>query len=92
MASYKELARETTKCFVINKTTVRGVAKLTGVAKSTVYERIVRFIDDCHTNPADELLARQAEELITKNKKERHIRGGKASAKKIADKKKQNLK
>ena len=63
------------------QSTVRAVAAKFGVSKSTVHKDITFNLK--RVNP--ELYA-QAKEILEKNKKERHIRGGEATKKKFGKK------
>lgn len=64
---------------VENKATVRAAAKKFGVSKSTVHkdvsERLLKI------NPA---LYEEVRAVLDENKRERHIRGGKATKEKYA--------
>ncbi|MBE6699647.1 MAG: stage III sporulation protein D [Ruminococcaceae bacterium] len=57
--------------------TVREAARVFGVSKSTVHKDVTERLR--HVNNA---LYLQVQELLTKNKQERHLRGGEATRKK----------
>lgn len=76
-AYIEERVLESARYIISNKATVRNCAKQFGISKSTVHkdvsERLVQI------NPA---MACQVKEVLDKNKKERHIRGGMATREK----------
>ena len=57
--------------------TVREAARVFGISKSTVHKDVTERL--CHVNNA---LWKQVQELLAKNKEERHLRGGEATRKK----------
>jgi len=57
--------------------TVRSAAQVFGISKSTVHKDVTDRLR--HVNNA---LWMQVQELLTKNKQERHLRGGEATRKK----------
>ena len=57
-----------------NNATVRSVAKKFGISKSTVHKDITENLKA--VNP---ILQKQVQEVLNKNKNERHIRGGEAT-------------
>ena len=59
---------------VENKSTVRAVATKFGISKSTVHKDITQNLK--HVNNQ---LYLEVQEILEKNKKERHIRGGEAT-------------
>ena len=61
-----------------NKSTVRAVAKRFGISKSTVHKDITHNLKNVHP----ELYSR-VQELLEKNKQERHLRGGEATKQKF---------
>ena len=61
-----------------NNSTVRNVAKQFGISKSTVHKDITQNLKNI--NPE---LYNQAKEILEKNKKERHLRGGEATRQKF---------
>lgn len=65
------------KYIVDNGATVRSTAKVFGISKSTVHQDITVRLEK--VNPA---LQKQVKEVLDKNKKERHIRGGLATKEK----------
>lgn len=62
---------------VENNATVRSVAKSFGISKSTVHKDITKNL-----KKVDLELYREAQAILDKNKKERHIRGGEATKRK----------
>ena len=61
-----------------NKSTVRAVAKRFGISKSTVHKDVTYNLKT--VNPE---LYIKVQELLEKNKQERHIRGGEATKQKF---------
>ena len=59
---------------VEHQTTVRQTAKAFGVSKSTVHNDV-----SFRLKQLNDILYRQVEEVLQKNKQERHIRGGLAT-------------
>ena len=57
--------------------TVRGAAQVFGISKSTVHKDVTERLR--HVNGA---LWKQVQELLNKNKQERHLRGGEATRQK----------
>ncbi len=57
--------------------TVRQAAQVFGISKSTVHKDVTERLR--HVNNA---LWQEVQELLTKNKQERHLRGGEATRKK----------
>ena len=57
-----------------NNSTVRSVASKFGISKSTVHKDITENLKEI--NP---ILYEQVQEVLKKNKNERHIRGGEAT-------------
>lgn len=69
------------KLFITRCSTVREVAKITGVSKSTVHKDLnerLYFLD--------KLMYEKARKLLEYNKQVRHIRGGLATKKKYKEK------
>lgn len=62
-----------------NGATVRAAAKKFGVSKSTVHKDVSERLARINPN-----LYREIKAVLEKNKKERHIRGGKATKEKYA--------
>ena len=60
------------------KDTVRKTAKIFGVSKSTVHKDVAERLKKINRS-----LYNQAEEVLQKNKSERHIRGGMATKEKF---------
>ncbi len=63
---------------VENQSTVRKVASKFGISKSTVHKDITKNLK--RTNPD---LYIKVQEILNKNKQERHIRGGEATKQKF---------
>lgn len=63
--------------------TVRGAAQVFGISKSTVHKDVTERLR--HINNA---LYLQVQELLNKNKQERHLRGGEATRKKYTEERK----
>lgn len=61
------------------KSTVREVAKNFGVSKSTVHKDITERLPQINPDRAKEV-----KKILSKNKAERHIRGGEATRKKYS--------
>lgn len=57
-----------------NKSTVRATAKQFGISKSTVHKDVSERLEKIHPQ-----LYELVKEVLEKNKKERHIRGGMAT-------------
>ena len=68
--------------FVTNNSTVRGVAKHFGVSKSLVHKKLANMTEDMFVFEVNQKLAVAVKELLEKNKRERHIRGGNATRQK----------
>lgn len=60
-----------------NKTTVRAAAAWFGISKSTVHKDVSQKLSELSPS-----LYHDVREILTKNKQERHIRGGMATKKK----------
>ena len=75
--SCEERCERLANYLVENKATVRKVALHFGVSKSTVHKDIADRLMEI--NPT---LAKEAREVLDKNKSERHIRGGLATREK----------
>ncbi len=65
------------------KTTVRETAAHFSISKSTVHKDVT--VDLLHVNPG---LYEEVKEILQQNKSERHLRGGEATRKKYANRKK----
>lgn len=76
--------------FVLNQTTVRGVAKEFGVSKSHVHNKLANMTEDMFVYDHNKRLTVAVKHLLEKNKRERHIRGGNATKRKY-EKMKQDL-
>lgn len=68
-----------------NETTVRNTAKKFGISKSTVHKDVTYNLRN--VNP---MLHKRIQELLEKNKQERHIRGGEATKRKFLEAKRIN--
>ena len=63
-----------------NRSTVRQVAQVFGISKSTVHKDIADRLSEINPH-----LAKKANAVLQENKEERHIRGGMATKKKYAE-------
>ena len=61
-----------------NETTVRAAAKRFGISKSTVHKDVTYNLKKVNTE-----LYKRVQDLLEKNKQERHIRGGEATKQKF---------
>ncbi|MBQ1230493.1 MAG: sporulation transcriptional regulator SpoIIID [Clostridia bacterium] len=57
-----------------NQSTVRSVAQIFGVSKSTVHKDVTQTLKH-----VDKALYREVQKVLQKNKEERHLRGGEAT-------------
>ena len=73
--------------FVVNQTTVRGVAKEFGVSKTLVHKRLSEMSEDMFVYDQNKKIVKEVKKLLEKNKRERHIRGGNATKQKYINKK-----
>ena len=69
-----------------NNATVRAVATKFGISKSTVHKDITD-----HLREINPVLHNQVQQVLNKNKNERHLRGGEATRIKYLNQYKQNL-
>ncbi len=65
-----------------HQSTVRKVAQVFGVSKSTVHKDVTQTLKTVNRG-----MYLQVQELLQKNKQERHLRGGEATRQKYCDKK-----
>ena len=76
----KYISSEKERCVILasylveNKTTVRAVASQFGISKSTVHKDVTKNLKSIN-HP----LYLEVQEILKKNKLERHIRGGEAT-------------
>lgn len=70
------------KYLVDNKATVRKVASVFGISKSTVHKKVTSDLERKNKE-----LYSEVKEILEINKRERHIRGGEATKKKYSKKK-----
>lgn len=70
----EERTLEVAKYIIANKSTVRDTAKVFGCSKSTIHKDLTERLPKINTS-----LARSVKELLSFNKAERHIRGGRAT-------------
>jgi len=70
----EERTLEISKYIIEHKATVREAAKVFGVSKSTVHKDVTERLPDINFE-----LYKEVREILSKNKAERHIRGGKAT-------------
>ena len=66
---------------VENQATVRSAAQVFGISKSTVHKDVTQTLKSMNRS-----LYREVQELLYKNKQERHIRGGEATRLKYCEK------
>ena len=66
-----------------NKATVRAAAKQFGISKSTVHKDLTEKLA-----ARNAVLFSEVRKLLQKNKEERHLRGGEATKRKYAERKK----
>ncbi len=64
-----------------HQTTVRHAAQVFGVSKSTVHKDVTQTLKTVNKG-----LYQQVQELLQKNKQERHLRGGEATRQKYCEK------
>ena len=69
------------KFIIINKATVREAAKKFGISKSTVHKDITEKLAKINFS-----LYEAVQQVLQKNKSERHLRGGEATRKKYINK------
>ena len=69
--------------FVKSKSTVRKVASELGMPKSTVYRRLIEFMQNPEKNDQERALSKQVRQLLEENKQERSIRGGTTTKNKL---------
>jgi len=67
---------------VQKKSTIREVAKILNVSKSTIHNDLTQRL-----KKINKIMFKQVREILEKNKAERHIRGGEATKKKYLNKK-----
>ncbi|RQD76762.1 MAG: sporulation transcriptional regulator SpoIIID [Candidatus Syntrophonatronum acetioxidans] len=78
MQSYiEQRVMEISSYIIETKATVRQVAQIFGVSKSTVHKDVTERLPQI--NPC---YAREIKKILEQNKMERHIRGGEATKKK----------
>ncbi len=65
---------------VENQATVRSAAQVFGISKSTVHKDVTEVLKGVNHS-----LYREVQELLYKNKQERHIRGGEATKQKYSE-------
>ena len=74
------VTKEKERCLLLasylieNNATVRSVAKVFGISKSTVHKDITQNLKKINKE-----MYYKAQEVLEQNKKERHIRGGEAT-------------
>ena len=82
------LSTEKERCIILgtylveNHLTVRAVAKKFGISKSTVHKDVTQTL-----KKANRKLYEEVKNVLEKNKRERHIRGGEATRKKYIEQK-----
>ena len=72
-----ERAKKAGNYIVEQKATVRQVASVLKVSKSTIHKDITKRLEK-----EDPILAKEVREILDVNKEERHIRGGEATKRK----------
>ena len=65
--------------FVVHQSTVRGVAQHFGISKTHVHNVLSKMEEQNFKYEGNKMLAAAVRELLAKNKRERHIRGGNAT-------------
>lgn len=78
ISSNKERCVTMASYMLENETTVRAVAKRFGISKSTVHKDVT-----CNLKNVNPELYKKIQELLEKNKQERHLRGGEATKQKF---------
>lgn len=66
---------------VENQATVRSAAQFFGISKSTVHKDVTQSLKS-----VNKALFSEVQQLLNKNKQERHLRGGEATRLKYSDK------
>ncbi len=79
--SRKRVIKEA-EIFLEHSTTVRGVAKIIGISKSTVHKDFIERLESIDVDLYNKVM-----ELLKYNKDVRHIRGGQATKKLYEEKK-----
>ena len=77
MRQSEKRARQLAQFIINNGATVRAAAAHSGIPKSTVHTLVTKRLRRC-----DAALAAAVDEVLQKNKAERHIRGGLATKQK----------
>lgn len=80
--SSKDRCEEMATFLIENRCTVRAVAKIFGISKSTVHKNVTHDLKTI--NP---ILYGEVKAVLEKNKQERHLRGGEATKQKFLLKK-----
>jgi len=65
---------------VENQATVRSAARVFGISKSTVHKDVTQILKNVNKS-----LYEDVQKLLTKNKQERHLRGGEATRLKYSE-------
>lgn len=78
ISSNKERCVILASYMIENESTVRAVAKRFGISKSTVHKDVTQNLKYTNTE-----LYKKVQELLEKNKQERHLRGGEATKQKF---------
>ena len=79
----EKLIEEMARYIVDNNSTVRKTATQFGISKSTVHKNLTSTLKEINLG-----LFRETQDVLQKNKSERHIRGGMATKKKYLEKNK----
>lgn len=85
IAQNKERCETLALYMIENQSTVRATAIHFGISKSTVHKDVTKILKNCNRS-----LYEQVSELLTKNKLERHLRGGEATKRKYEIKRKRS--
>ena len=88
---WDESVIQVARCFVDNQSTIREVAKKLHISKSGVHLKLRQLLEYPEIYYKEQELAARVDELITKNKQERHMRGGNRTKQIIAELKEKKL-
>lgn len=78
-----DLMRQVAICYVSTNSTIREVAKIMHISKSSVHKKLNDFLLLEHQSGYYTQLAHKVRKLIEQNKQEKHIRGGIATKNKF---------
>lgn len=88
---WNETVVEVARCFVEGQSTVREVAKKMHIPKTTVHNKLRELLEHPGIYYKEKELAIKVNELIMKNKQERHMRGGDKTKQMLAELKAKKL-